>query len=150
LECHALTEMLIGLLAHLSPAWHRAYFRSHPLGFWVYFWIGISGAVGLLFPHLVNESAPAIVLPLWVLTLFNTVWTVGGILGAYGLLRGKMRIEIPGLILLASGLAAYYAAVVQIRAASALQAIFILGLAVGAIERAWQLYHCGYDGVHHP
>jgi len=142
--------MLTALIARWAPAWHRAYFRSHPYGFWIYATISVSGTVGLVFPDLVNESAPAIVLPIWVLMVFNAVWSMGGALAALGLLRGKLRVEVPGLALIAGGLVTYYAAVVQIRATGALQAIFIGGLALGAIERAWELYHHGYDGVHRP
>lgn len=135
------------MISRLAPAWHRAYVRSHPLGLCVSFFIAVAGLIGLVAPQLVNESAAALVLPGWQLTVFNTTWLVGGSLATIGLLRGLPNAEAPGLALIAGGLTAYYIAVVSIRASSALTALFIAGLAIGCIARAWRIYRCGYDGV---
>lgn len=130
--------------------WHRAYVRSHPLGLAVAVGIMLSGAIGLLFPESVQESAPALVLPDALLVSFNVVWAVGGGLASFGLIRGSRDAEVPGLALIAGGLSAYYIVVVSIRPTAALQALFIGALAIGCAVRAWHLVRAGYDtdGTH--
>jgi hypothetical protein len=130
----------------LVPTWHRAYLRGHPLGLAVAIGIFLGGMVNLFAPDLVRESAPNLVLPDFVLLIFNLCWTIGGALATIGLLRGVRNAEVPGLMLTAGGLGAYYVAVISIRATSALTAIFVATLAIGCAVRAWHLTRCGYEG----
>lgn len=107
--------------------------------------IFLGGLIGLLAPEAVQESAPSLVLPDWVLIFFNCVWVIGGGLSMVGLVRGNREIEIPGMILIAGGLGSYYVVVVSIRATAALTALFIALLALGCLGRAVNLYRFGYD-----
>lgn len=131
----------------MIPRWHRAYVRSHPLGLCISLGFFTSGAIGLLAPSLVKDSAPALTLPTFVLVLFNIAWLVGGFLASVGLLRGRRDLEIPGMALIAGGMTAYFATVVSIRAISALAAVFMAFLAIGCAARAWTLLKHGYDGI---
>jgi hypothetical protein len=130
------------------PVWHRAYLRGHPLGLAVSVGILLGGLLGLFAPELVTESAPSLVLPSWVRLTFYLVWTFGGGLATIGLLRGVRQIEVPGMMLIAGGLSAYYIVAISIRATSALTALFIATLALGCMGRAWHLIRYGYEGEH--
>ncbi len=128
------------------PAWHRAYVRSHPIGLAVALGIFLGGLIGLLAPGAVRGSAPTLILPEWVLVFFNVVWVLGGGLSTLGLIRGLREVEIPGMMLTAGGLGAYYITAVSLRSTSALTALFIALLSFGCAGRAWNLYRYGYDG----
>lgn len=133
----------------MVPLWHRAYVRSHPLGLTVSVGVCISGFVALAFPGLAEGSSPTRALPDWTLIVFNVVLMIGGGLATWGLLRGNVNFEVPGLFLLAGGLASFYFTVVSVRPTSALQVIFIGALAIGCAARGWHLAHYGYDGSMH-
>lgn len=134
-------------LPEIVPKFHRSYVRSHRLGIAVSTALCLAGAVGLLAPYLVDESAPALSLPAWAFVVFNVVWAVGGGLGAYGLIRGRPAVEGPGDALLAGGLFSYYIAVVSIRGWSgAITGLFIGALALGYAARAHYVFFYGYDG----
>jgi len=128
----------------LIPLWHRAYVRAHPLAPVISLGILLGGLVNLLAPELVEETASAIVLPEYVLLLFNLVWTIGGAAGTIGFIRGWSRIEGAGMALIAGGLGAYYTAIITLRSTTALTGLFIGLLAVGCGLRAWQLFRHGY------
>lgn len=122
----------------------RAYVASHPLGLWVAIGITVSGYINLILPHLTDESVAALIFPPLILVIFNLVWAIGGTMSVFGLTRGKPRIEGAGMSLIASGLASYFAAVVSVRAVSALAAVFMLTLAYGCAKRAYHLATHGY------
>lgn len=130
-------------LAFLAPRWHRAYVRDHPGWPWITLGIGISGLIGLITPWLVEESVIALILPEWSYYLFNAIWFLGGAASTFGNLRGRSDVEVGGLALVAGGLAAYYIAVISVRATSSLTALFIAFLTVGAVSRASHLFSSG-------
>lgn len=103
----------------------------------------LGGLIGTFLPEAVDESVIALIFPAWVFYLFNLIWFLGGAASTYGLLRGRADVEVGGLSLMASGLTAYYIAVVSVRASSALLALFIFFLAVGSAARAFALIHRG-------
>jgi hypothetical protein len=105
--------------------------------------IMLGGLIGVILPEAVEESVIGLVFPHWVFYLFNAIWFSGGAASTYGLLRGRADIEVGGLALVASGLTAYYLAVVSVRASAALLALFIICLAVGSVARVFALVHRG-------
>lgn len=134
------------MLSRVTPTWHRAYVRSHRLGLAVAIGIFLGGCINLFAPEIVQESAPTLVLPDFVLTVFNLVWVLGGALAAFGLLRGVREAEVPGLLLLAGGLGAYYITAISLRSTTALTALFIALLAFGCLGHAVNLIRYGYEG----
>ena len=109
--------------------------------------IGLAGIAGMVYPDLVKESAPALILPTWLYFLFNCIWAAGGTFAAWGLMRGLVRLEVPGLALMSGGLGAYYMAVITARGWSgAIAGLFIGSLALGCAIRSFHLFHYGYDG----
>lgn len=109
--------------------------------------ITLGGIIGVMLPEAVDESVIGLVFPRWVFYLFNAIWLCGGAASTFGLLRGRADIEVGGLALVASGLTAYYIAVVSVRASAALLALFIICLAIGSAARIFALIHRGgYPG----
>jgi hypothetical protein len=131
-------------MQNLIPPSQRAYVASHPLGKWVAIGIFFSGLINTLMPSLTSESVVALVFSPLIIFAFNLAWTVGGALCAFGLMRGKSKVEGAGMCLLASGLFTYYLAVFSVRTTAALAALFIPCLAYGCAKRAWHLATHGY------
>lgn len=121
--------------------------RSHWVGFSVALGICLSGLIALAVPTAVEQSASAVVLPHWAVTLLNVSWAVGGAAASVGLVRGNRQLHVPGMSLIGGGLLAYYTAIVSLRPEAALQVIFIPILGVGCLLHAIFLGLFGYSGV---
>lgn len=128
------------------PSWHRAYVRSHRWGFVMAVGFFLTGMLGLLAPHLVSESSVALTLPLVALRTFYALWMLGGLGGSLGLLLARRELEIPGLALIAGGMMAYFITATASHGASLASILFVF-IALGAIERAWDLFRYGYGGI---
>lgn len=135
------------LICRLVPAWHRAYLRAHWVGLGVAFGVCLSGLIGLLAPATVEQSAAAIVLPDWVVTLLNISWAIGGAVATAGILRGNRQLHVPGMSLIGGGLVAYYSAIITLRPEAALQVVFIPMLGVSCLLHAIFLGLYGYSGT---
>lgn len=103
----------------------------------------------MFLPDLVRESAASLTLPELVLTIFYTVWLIGGTASFVGILRGILRLHVAGMALTSGGMLAYYCVIVSIRGSAAVQAFFIAALGIGCGLHAWNLFRCGYEGVDH-
>ncbi len=137
-------------MSRLAPSWHRSYVRAHPVGLFVALGIALGGFFGLFLPDTVSESAASLTLPEFVLKLFYVVWLLGGTTAFVGILRGNLRLHVPGMALIAGGLLAYYGVIVTIRGSAAIQAAFIALLGVGCGLHAINLIRCGgYEGIGH-
>lgn len=135
------------LICKAVPPWHRAYLRSHWVGLSVALGVCLSGLIALVAPEVVEQSASAVVLPSWVVTLLNVTWMIGGGTAAAGLLRGNRQLHVPGMSLIGGGLLAYYSAIVALRPEAALQVIFIPILGAGCLLHALFLGLYGYSGA---
>lgn len=133
----------------LVPPSHRAYLASHPLAVGLSVGIALTGYVNVLFPEW-TESSAQLILPPFILLLFNVTWTVGGTLSALGLLRAKPKVEGAGMSLLAAGLLANYLAFVYVRPEAAVTGSFILTLAVACAFRAVHLTRHSYVNLDVP
>lgn len=133
----------------LVPHSHRAYIASHPLAVGLSIGIALTGYVNIFFPAW-TESSAQLVLPAFVLLMFNLTWMVGGTLSAIGLLRAKPKVEGAGMSLLAAGLLANYIAFVYLRPEAAITGSFILTLAVACGFRARHLTRHSYVNLDIP
>jgi hypothetical protein len=129
------------------PPWHRAYVRSHWVGLSVAVGVCLSGLIGLIAPEAVEQSASAVVLPRWAVTMLNVSWVVGGASASVGLLRGNRQLHVPGMSLIGGGLLAYYSAILALRPEAAWQVVFIAILGVGCLLHATFLALYGYSGT---
>lgn len=133
----------------LVPPSHRAYLASHPLAVGLSIGIALTGYINVLFPDW-TESSARVILPSFILLMFNLTWMVGGSLSAIGLLRAKPKVEGAGMSLLAAGLLANYIAFVYVRPEAAVTGSFILTLSIACAFRARHLTRHSYVNLDVP
>lgn len=122
----------------------RAYIRSHPVAFWLCVGLVIAGAIGLVAPGLIGQSAASMVLPTWLRTVFYIDYTLGAALSLAGLTRGKAGLEAAGMAMLATGFLVQFLSVAYLLHSSVFGGLFLLTLAIGCFQRSRFLAKNGY------
>jgi hypothetical protein len=117
----------------------RAYIAEHPVVFWLSLGIALAGTIALIAPQLAEQSTASLLLPGWLLVVFNITYAVGGWGSFIGIGIGLRKLEAGGMALLASGLLTNFIVFVYVTQAGAPGAAFLLTLAIGCGQRSWHL-----------
>lgn len=122
----------------------RMYVRSHPVVFWLCIGIVIVGALGLVAPSLIGQSAASMALPPWLRTLFYADYTAGALLAVVGIARAKASLEASGMVLLSAGFLVQFLSLLYLLPSSAFAGSFLATLAIGCFLRGRFLAKHGY------
>ncbi len=124
----------------------KSYTKAYPFLFWFSIGICTTGVVSILFPHLSEQTATSIALSDTLELVFKLMWTIGGGMVTYSLIKCKSNVEAAGLVLIGTGILSYFLSIIYIRPENALNGVFLLFLAIGCFMRVRRLGHLTNNG----
>src|SRR4051812_19972415 len=86
----------------------KRYVAEHPVVFWFSIGIALAGTIAVIAPETVEQSSSSLLLPVWLRTVFNLVFAVGGWMSMLGIAFGLRKLEASGMALLSTALLANF------------------------------------------